>query len=332
MLQYTSLAKEKSLEMSGQQNKANKDDKSKKSGDNNNNKEDDKKPVAQKPVTLYIKHPGYVAPDPYGLAPTPKDKIVLRPGQPHPLILNRDHPATKRPEKNAEHFQKRGAAEKPADGPNTKAANKRCLTCIQQGGVCHGTDVEGGRCRACRGIPVNPGKSRRSRKCYWLETNNNIFTYAEAKRVYEGTRIPINERAVVPAPPAPEEANAVLNAPGLFDIDPESGDLETLTELVGRLWDTRRFTTNGDVNLVTIRDAARSQYQQLAITMSPEELAASHTANHLRTIITAAEAMMRREAPDEVLVPLALLHLLPEGHPGRNYGTRAAGRGMPGDL
>lgn len=322
MSQYifsSSSSSEQTSKMSGQGNNNNGNDKKDNSGND--------KPKKGKDIKLWIKDPQYWAPDILGLAECPPNRIQLHRNQRHPLVLNRQHPATQRTAKDAKFFKDRGAVQKPADGDQSKTKEQRCLTCINQGGSCHGTDVVEGQCRACRGIPVNAGNARRKRVCLWLDPDNNILTYAEAQRDAGTTRNERNQRPVMPPPITDMEMRAVLNAPGLLDLDPQSGEFETLSRLVASLWDAGRFTTNGNTNVVTIRDEALAERQRQTAGQPEQVVADSHIAAHLQTIIDATEAMLRREEPDEVLGPLVLLHLLPERHPGRNYGTRARGRG-----
>lgn len=312
--------------MSGQdQNNKGNNQKNDKSTKDQSKKGDNKS--HQKLPPLYLRDPRYWAPDSLGLTECPPNRIELQPGQRHPLILNRQHPATIRPVKDAEHFKRFSAIEQPADGDNVKTDKQRCLTCINSGSRCHGTDVQGGKCRSCRGIPVNSGNTRRARVCLWLDPQRNIFTYADAQRVNATRTIPRNTRPVqLTAANQPEPA-AQPDVPGFLDFDPEGNEFEALSNLVASLWDASQFTTNGWTNLVRIRDTAQRQLQQLLASLSAAQLAVNDQARHLRTILSAAAAMLRREDEDQILVPLTLVYLLPQGHPGRNYGTRAEGRG-----
>lgn len=89
-------------------------------------------------------------------------------------------------ENTREYYDSKNARDKPDDGITTKLEGDKaqCLTCINQGATCHGTDVVGGKCRGCRGENKDGKRTRQIRICRWREPENEIFTYLDHKTVY----------------------------------------------------------------------------------------------------------------------------------------------------
>lgn len=100
---------------------------------------------------------------------------------------------------------------KPPDGPKVKQdQTESCLTCIRIGKICHGTEVEGGRCRQCRG---DSGDTRTRRGCLWLDPENNIFTYEDAFEASNSKRNPHNTKEGREARTKRKEAAAKAPSP-----------------------------------------------------------------------------------------------------------------------
>lgn len=94
-----------------------------------------------------------------------------------------------------EFYDSKNSVEQPPDGDEVKEEDEACLTCISQGGTCHGTSVMDGKCESCRGLGPEPGKFRQQRVCRWKQPTQGVYTYIRHQEVNGGTLIKRNTAA-----------------------------------------------------------------------------------------------------------------------------------------
>ncbi|KAK5942006.1 hypothetical protein PMZ80_005957 [Knufia obscura] len=219
-----------------------------------------------------------------------------------------------------EQYESKGSIVQPPNGLNVKRHKEdSCLTCIKQGGTCHGTDVVDGRCKNCRGGDVKLNKkgvmapSRARRTCRWKQPHLGLWTYEAhanhhdpTRRIYENTKKGRFER---------EMTNQEL-WPDIFDIPP-SGASRYWADLLR--WIAAGVVDNGGVS----NDVSANLDGMLEITL--RRLA------HVNLQSVIPDQRVRREvfnAVNEIYLRLLLWHqeergmtaaevqnLLPNGHP-----------------
>lgn len=118
----------------------------------------------------------------------------------HLLTKNDDGPGQRSRRANTkpdtkEFYDSKNSVEQPPDGDQVKEEDEACLTCISQGGNCHGTSVKDGKCESCRGIGPDPGKLRQQRVCRWKQPTKGVYTYVKHQEVNGGVIIKRNTAA-----------------------------------------------------------------------------------------------------------------------------------------
>ena len=130
-------------------------------------------------------------------------------------------PSPRRKKKQEEDKDWHKAAEKPPG--NTKAETDMCLTCIDYGRSCVGTEmvwIHGEyRCKLC----ATKGTSTGTRKCLWKDVAKNVFTYQEARTAADLKSLPANTAEGVAQRKARREAQANQTSMEKEKVESEEG-------------------------------------------------------------------------------------------------------------
>jgi len=231
-------------------------------------------------------------------------------------LLSQFNKASNRPT-TREGFDAKGSIVQPPNGDNVKRDGAdRCLTCIQQGGSCHGTNVQNGRCHNCTGgdsQTMASGEvkySRKHRDCRWKEPDNNIYTYEDhikhyptKRRLPQNTKLGVFQRSMT----------AGNLWPTILDIPRQTYEGQLLR------WVARHAVDAGDVQA----DAARNLDNMIQIAATA--MAYVGSASNIANPQTREQV---RAAMNEIYLRLMLWHeqrrgisahemrdLLPYGHP-----------------
>jgi len=217
-----------------------------------------------------------------------------------------------------ERFEAKGSIVRPPNGTNVKEEQESCLTCINQGCKCRGTDVEDGKCYNCRGgdwATLANGQQKPTRAvriCRWKQPDKEIWTYEDHASYYDPDhRIPGNTKK------GRFEREMTKNDlwPTILDIPPQSHESQILR------WITANMVTAGGLN----DDSARNLDGMIEQTM--------RSLTYVSRASTIADPRVRRQvaaAVNEIYLRLLLWHergrgidtreireLLPDTHPNK---------------
>lgn len=215
------------------------------------------------------------------------------------------------PPDTKEFYDSKGAVEQPPDGANVMKEAESCLTCISQGGNCHGTTVSSGKCLSCRGIGITA--PRQVRTCRWRQPQKGVYTFNKHLEVNGVKQVEKNTSKYKQANKKPDsDAEAELSFLTIWDFAADSHTAALLRWLAALVVDNGFLTE--DLNLDALANVARARY--VYASRNPQTFPSPQVQQQVMLALNEIYSRLKDMKKNGSVITMGdLLEILPFDHP-----------------